>query len=50
VDGSSTGIAMHHITVVIPELRMSAFGTKLPFAQLRNSDRFAAQSSRVCET
>jgi len=26
VDGSSTGIAMRHVTVVIPELRMSAIG------------------------
>ncbi len=44
VDGSSTGIAMCHIAVVIQERRMSPCGTKETFSDDSRNDCFGALS------
>jgi hypothetical protein len=40
VDGSSTGIAMCHISMIIQELTTTAFGTKQTSDAVRNNVRF----------
>jgi len=47
VDGSSTGIAMCQIAVVIQEQRMTANGTKQSFSDHNRNDRFRGLSENL---